>query len=104
MKRLKLFEDLKYSLTVKTIDDFNDLIHKIKPVVLLKYYELADDDTYEPEWGYTPTNQYSKDDLVLLSADVLKNDDISFSPLDCLHTGQLLKFLLVLSHIVQFHL
>ena len=63
----------------------------------MKYYELADDDTYEPEWGYTPTNQYSKDDLVLLSADVLKNDDISFTLYNYGPDGELQKFYIELS-------
>ena len=67
MKHIKLFENNNYSIqSMKNIiNEYDNFKDYIKPFVMEKYEELAEDEDYEPDQGDTPT---SDDDPLLISA------------------------------------
>ena len=68
MKYLKLFENLE-NLSPKSISDiikqYDELRKIMKPIVLKKYYKLANDITYEPDYGDMPNPNDDAGDLFL---------------------------------------
>jgi hypothetical protein len=66
MKHIKLFENtITIKSMKKTINDYENFIEYIKPFVMEKYEELAEDENYFPEDGDPPT---SNDDPLLISS------------------------------------
>ena len=66
MKHIKLFENTNSIQSMRnTINEYENFIDYIKPFVMEKYEELAQDEDYIPESGDTPT---SDDDPLLISA------------------------------------
>ena len=75
MKYLKMFDE-KYSIDyIKNVIDKYDEIYKyLKPIGLLKYYEIANSDLdEEPEYGDIPDEKIHKDELSLY--DISNNKD-----------------------------
>ena len=72
MKHIKLFENNNYSIQSmrSTINEYDKFMEYIKPFVMEKYEELAQDDDYWPESGDQPD---SDDEPLLISANNLGN-------------------------------
>lgn len=54
MKHLKLFENKSAQSIKNLIEEFNNFLRDIKPVIIKEYLRLAKDKRYEPEQGDKP--------------------------------------------------
>lgn len=66
MKHIRLFENISVSSVRKMIIDYTNFLKDIKPIIVEKYKELADDRGYETEYGDQP-HKHNINDLVLTS-------------------------------------
>lgn len=82
MKHIKLFENIAYNSMLKTIKDYGDIILEMKPYVVYKYNQLAKDPNYYPDWGATPTNEYTEDNVTIINIEVLRNNNLDFTLVD----------------------
>jgi len=54
MKHIKLFENQSVQSIRNMVKEYHKFFEYIKPAIIEKYNELANDPDYEPEYGGTP--------------------------------------------------
>jgi hypothetical protein len=74
MKHLRLFENQSVQSTRNMIEEFSKFLIDIKPYIIEKYNECANDEDYESDYGDSPVPQNNDGDLVLQQVEM--NDDL----------------------------
>lgn len=77
MKHLKLFESNYTVQSIKNITkEYHELLKYLKPMIMEKYEELANNDDYQPEMGASPSS-YDTDDVSIVEI-YESNEGVSF--------------------------
>lgn len=66
MKHLRMYESYSIESIKKLSDDYDNFLQGIKPYIIKKYNQLANDKNYHPEYGSKPY-KVSEDDLSIAS-------------------------------------
>jgi hypothetical protein len=67
MKYLKFFENNRTIQSLREMsDEYNKFLRDIKPIIIAKYYELANNTDYECDYGDQPWSGQDEDDLSLI--------------------------------------
>ena len=73
MKHLRLFESQSVQSTRNMIEEFNKFLEDVRPYIIEKYNELANDEDYECDYGDSPVPQNNDGDLVLQQVEMNDN-------------------------------
>jgi hypothetical protein len=66
MKHLKIFENKNSVQSVRNmVKEYRIFLDKIRPVIIEKYYELANSPDYEPDYGEQPSKFEDESELAL---------------------------------------
>ena len=74
MKYLRLYETKSIQSIKNIIDSYHNFLEEIKPLIIIKYNELAEDDDYYPDMGDKPSDMWDPDLLVLNNVDYYNNE------------------------------